>query len=102
MFYDSPFNKSLDWLLFDIEPSLFLEEHRPESYEARAPAEIDTRLLAEIAQEAQAYLLETRLKITPDRQRKWVALLFEYWFTEGSKPDKLTMKKYLDLTHDYL
>ena len=94
------FNKSLDWLLFAIEPSISMQEHRPEGYEARIPAEIDTRILAEIAQDAQTYLLNTRLKISASRQLKWVALLFEYWFTERSKPDKLILKKYLDMTHD--
>jgi len=89
---------SADYLLFGKEPTPVLEEFAPEAYVAMGPSGGDTEKLAEIVLGAYGFILETRIKISSERLQKWLTLLFEYWFTEKSKPDRIILKKYLDLT----
>jgi len=92
------FGKSLDWLVFGKEPMIAAAEFIPEKYTPEFPKEIDAEILSKIDLNAETYIREARLKISPQRKKKWLELLFEYWFTERLEPDKSIFKKYLDLT----
>lgn len=93
------FDISVEWLMTGEEPLPILSEMKT-AYKPQTPAAIDTERIAQIVQEVEDYLANVRLKISSVRKGKLIAMLYEYWVTEGIKPDDQIIKAYLRLTHN--
>jgi hypothetical protein len=87
---------SADFILFGDKPSTTSEMKLTDSLQ---PAPIDTSLISKVVTEAQNYLDKNRLKISPERLGKWVAMLYEYCVTEKKELDEDALKAYLRQTH---
>jgi hypothetical protein len=89
---------SADFILFGKEPPT-TSEMELTTYDSCQPAPIDTALISEVVTEAQNYLDKHRLKISPERMGKWIAMLYEHRITEKMKLGEDTLKGYLRRTH---
>jgi plasmid maintenance system antidote protein VapI len=89
---------SADWLIFGDAWELKTSERKAEDYLAPTYSEGDLQALAQITLEADNFLKNSRLQISPERKYYWLQLNYEYWFTNREKPNETVLKENLNLS----
>jgi len=75
-----------------------LLEHNPENYEARPEQPLDVVLLAEILTEIKEVIAKKRLKLSPQREARLVALVYDHCQAGKMKADRTLVERCLWIT----
>jgi transcriptional regulator with XRE-family HTH domain len=92
-------NTTIEWLLRgDQQTAPWLLEHTPGTYEARPGPPVDVALIAEILTEIKKFIADKRLKLSPQREARLVALVYDRCLEKKVKPDRILVDRCLWIT----
>jgi len=90
---------TVQWLLRgDQPPALELLENPLEVYGARPGPPLDVALLAEVLTEIKKLINHRRVKLSPEREARLVALVYDHCLENKVKPDRTLVDKFLWIT----
>jgi transcriptional regulator with XRE-family HTH domain len=92
-------NKPIEWLLRGDQPSaLQVLGQTPEICGAVSGPPLDAALLAEIITEIQNLIADKRLELSPQREARLVALVYDHCQEDKVKPDRMLVERFLWIT----
>jgi len=92
-------NKPIGWLLRGDQPSApQLLGHTPEICGAGPGPPLDAALLADILTEIQKLIADKPLELSPQRQARLVALVYDHCQSDKVKPDRMLVERFLWIT----
>jgi transcriptional regulator with XRE-family HTH domain len=80
------------------EKSTPLLEQTPEVHGALPGPPLDVALLAEILAEIKKFIAGERLELSPQREARWVALVYDHCQEDKVKPDRRLVDRFLWIT----
>ena len=90
---------TVQWLLRgDQPPAPELLENSPEVYGVRPGPPLDVALLAEILTEIKKVIADQGLELSPQREARLVALIYDHCQEDAVKPDRILVERFLWIT----
>ena len=95
----SNFGKTtIEWLLRGDQPSAPQHLEHADTYKPRPGSPVDVALLAEILMEIKRFIADKRLELSPQREARWVALVYDHCQEDKVKPDRMLVERFLWIT----
>jgi transcriptional regulator with XRE-family HTH domain len=92
-------NTTIKWLLRGDQPSApQLLGHTPEICGAGSGPPLDAALLAEILTEIHKFIADKRLELSPQREARLVALVYDHCQKDKVKPHRMLVERFLWIT----
>jgi transcriptional regulator with XRE-family HTH domain len=92
-------NTTIEWLLRGDQPSApQLLEKNPENYGDSPEQPLDVVLLAEILAETKQVIADKHVKLSPKREARWIALVYDHCREGKVKPDRILVERCLWIT----
>ena len=89
----------MEWLLKgDERQTPQFSETAPEVYGVRPGPPLDLALLAEILTETKKFMAEKYVKLSPQREARLVALVYDQCRESKVKPDRVLVERFLWIT----
>ena len=90
---------TIEWLLRGDQPSApQLLGQTPEICGAGSGPPLDVALLAEILTEIKKFIADKRLELSPQREARLVALVYDHCLEDKMKPDRMLVERFLWIT----
>jgi transcriptional regulator with XRE-family HTH domain len=91
-------NTTIEWLLRGDQPSIpQLLERSPDTSDQRE-APLDVALLSEILAEIKKFIADKRLELSPQREARLVALVYDHYQEDKVKPNRILVERFLWIT----
>jgi transcriptional regulator with XRE-family HTH domain len=91
-------NKSIEWLLRGDQPSAPQNLEHADTYKPRLCLPLDVALLAEILMEINKFMAAKNEELPPQREARWVALVYDHCQKDKVKPDRMLVERFLWIT----
>jgi len=92
-------NVTMEWLLKgDERQTPQFSEPASEVYGVRPGPPLDVALLAEILTEIKKFMAEKHVKLSPQREARLVALVYDHCQEDKVKPDRMLVERCLWIT----
>ena len=95
----SNFGKTtIEWLLRGDQPSAPQHLEHSDTYKPRPGSPLDVALLAEILMEIKKFIADKRQELSPQREARLVALVYDHCQEDKVKPDRMLVERFLWIT----
>jgi transcriptional regulator with XRE-family HTH domain len=91
-------NKSIEWLLRGDQPSAPHHIEHVDTNRLRPGPPLDVALLSEILAEIKKFMAEKHVKLSPQREARWVALVYDHCQEDKVKPNRMLVERFLWIT----
>ena len=92
-------NTTIEWLLRGDQPSApHVLGQTLETFAADSGPPLDAALLAEILTEIQKFIADKRLELSPQREARLVALVYDHCQKDKVKPDRMLVERFFWIT----
>jgi len=91
-------NKSIEWLLRGDQPSAPQHLEHSDTYKPLPGSPLDVALLAEILMEIKKFIADKRQELSPQREARLVALVYDRCQEDKVKPDRMLVERFLWIT----